>query len=190
MTGSRPLTTAEVRALREAAAEPRLRALVTVLCYTGARMSEGLGLVWGDVYDCRAFQTRELVTFRRANVKGQTEGRIVPAGEVLREELDRYRSIVGMVWPTQPLFLGSGRRAWSRSAATRAFDNLLEVLGLEEVSSHGCRKWYATELLGRGARMADVQELLGHADLRTTSAYIGDPTLDQLRETVRRLPLE
>lgn len=182
MKGSRPLSAMEISKLQEAA-DPRLRALVSVLCFTGARMSEALGLTWSDVLDFKTWQPRDVITLRRATTKGQREGRQIPVPPKLSRELTRYlRAQEELAFPSRPLF------AWSRSAATRAFEQLGGSIGLVGVSSHGCRKWYASELLRRGARMRDVQELLGHADLRTTSAYIGTPTAEDLRETVDRLP--
>jgi integrase/recombinase XerD len=50
---------------------------------------------------------------------------------------------------------------------------------------HMLRHSYATELLGEGFNIAEVQKLMRHSDIRTTSVYL-EVRDEQLREKVRR----
>jgi len=43
--------------------------------------------------------------------------------------------------------------------------------GIEHVNPHALRHTYATELLGDGFNIREVQQVLGHADLSTTMIY-------------------
>jgi integrase len=115
----------------------------------------------------------------------------VPLGPVLRSELERHRQDGELHWPGEPLFRGEGSstRPWSRSAATRALREVLQLAGVDgQVSSHSFRKWYASELSARGAPLSAVSELLGHADLRTTRLYLGTVPAEVLERAINTLP--
>jgi len=61
--------------------------------------------------------------------------------------------------------------------------------GIDDLTPHGLRHYFATRLLEKGSNLKNVQELLGHADIRTTAIYL-DVIPAHLRQTVELLEEE
>ena len=55
-----------------------------------------------------------------------------------------------------------------------------------EVVFHTPPRTFATQLLNQGTSIYSIQQLLGHADITTTTRYL-DVNSDQLKEAVLRL---
>ena len=57
--------------------------------------------------------------------------------------------------------------------------------GLTDISSHNMKKTFATRLLSRGAAITDVQNLLGHASVKTTErAYAAFVKNERFKQTI------
>jgi integrase/recombinase XerD len=65
-----------------------------------------------------------------------------------------------------------GGKPPTQSAVRRFLNRLLEKAGIDKkVSPHKLRHTYATRLLEAGAELVDIQAMLGHRDVSTTSIY-------------------
>jgi len=156
----------------------RDRALLEVLYGTGARVSEAVGLNLGDVADAVESPGLPLV---RVVGKGDKE-RVVPLGRVARDALSDWVSGQGrpLLEPkrwrrrsdAEAVFLNARGGRLSRVGAFGVVKKYAARVGLEaKVSPHVLRHSCATHMLGRGADVRVVQELLGHASIATTQRY-------------------
>jgi len=68
----------------------------------------------------------------------------------------------------------------------RIITTLARACGLNGFHPHSLRHFFATQLVERGVNLRAVQELLGHANLSTTSIYL-DVSSKHLREAVNLL---
>ncbi|WP_260161361.1 tyrosine-type recombinase/integrase [Sphingomonas prati] len=108
-----------------------------------------------------------LVTGKRAKT------RLVPVLAPVREAVMAY--VEACPWPLvrdEPLFRGAKGGALSADIVRRAVRGARGRLGLSErTTPHALRHSFATHLLGRGADLRSLQELLGHASLSSTQVY-------------------
>jgi integrase/recombinase XerC len=148
----------------------RDRALLELLYASGLRVSELVGLDVDDV-DLSERLVRVLGKRRKE--------RVVPFGKAAAEALRRWlgsgRPALAARAPGrggEALFLGArGGRLVQRSVARR-LDRWVLAAGLpRHVHPHVLRHCFATHLLGNGADLRGIQELLGHASLSTTQRY-------------------
>ena len=156
----------------------RDRALLEVLYGTGARVSEVVGLNLGDVI--AAVEGTDLPLLRVLG-KGDKE-RVVPIGGMARAALADWLSGEGrpLLEPkkwrrrsdAEAVFLNARGGRLSRVGAFGVVKKYAGRVGLaEKVSPHVLRHSCATHMLGRGADVRVVQELLGHASIATTQRY-------------------
>jgi integrase/recombinase XerD len=156
----------------------RDRALLEVLYGTGARVSEVVGLNLGDVTG--ATEEADLPLLRVLG-KGDKE-RVVPLGGLARAALIDWLSGQGRpllepkTWrrrsDAEAVFLNARGGRLTRVGAFGVVKKYAGRIGLaEKVSPHVLRHSCATHMLGRGADVRVVQELLGHASIATTQRY-------------------
>ena len=167
----RPVSPDEAVALAEDIAETaregwigaRDWAVLLLLYGAGLRIGEAMGLM-GDVLPLGD-------TLRVTGKRGKT--RIVPLLPQVRAAIEAY--LAGCPYPAgreEPLFRGARGGPLSAALIRRAVQGARRRLGLSDrTTPHALRHSFATHLLGRGADLRSLQELLGHASLSSTQIY-------------------
>lgn len=141
----------------------RDRAVLLLLYGAGLRIAEALSLTGAD-----------LPLGERLTVTGKGgKQRVVPLLPIIREAVADY--VARCPWPltqSEPLFRGAKGGALSQGVLQKATARARRALGLpDSATPHALRHSFATHLLGAGADLRSLQELLGHASLGSTQIY-------------------
>ncbi len=168
----RPVSEDQARGLlQETNADPdaeaweaaRDRAVLTLLYGCGLRISEGLSLSRSDA------PLPE--TLRITGKGGKT--RLAPVLPAVREAVDGYLALQPFpLAPADALFRARRGGPLTPRHVQAMVQRLRGRLGLPATATpHALRHSFATHLLGAGADLRSIQELLGHASLSTTQKY-------------------
>ncbi len=154
----------ELVAILHAAAERDLRAeaLITLMTFTGIRVSEAVGADIGDL----------MVSGRQAQLRVTRKGgevEEVPMPDPATAALTRY--LDGR--PDGPLFLTHDGRRLTRSRAR----DIVKAVGVragvtDRLTPHSLRHGYANAAEALGSPVTQIQQDLGHRSLATTQRYL------------------
>jgi integrase/recombinase XerD len=133
------------------------------------------GLRASELCDLKARDVNFQVGCVRVLGKGMKE-RIVPLGRAAAEAIQRYladtRPKLARGAPSELLFLSRTGKPLERVGLWMLVEKYGRTSGLlKKVSPHTLRHCFATHLIGGGADLRVVQELLGHSDIATTQIY-------------------
>jgi integrase/recombinase XerD len=146
----------------------RDRALLTVLYATGCRASEVTGLRLKDLHLDEGYC--------RCLGKGNKE-RMVSLNPVAHAALEAYLrherpAMIGVASPEDALFVTRTGRPLSRILVWEIVKKYAARIGCsDKISPHTLRHSFATHMLAGGAEIRALQEMLGHASIRTTQVY-------------------
>ena len=190
-----PLSPDEARALLHAVKDHRLRALYAVALALGLRQGEALGMRWMDVDLASGqltvrhqLQRRSLpddailLTPRAGLIATKTHrGRraiamppaIVEALAAHRLRQDAERELAGTKWvETGLVFTTAHGTPLDGPRLTRQLHRILADAGLPDRRWHDLRHSCGSILAAHGVPLPEIQAILGHANLATTSIYL------------------
>ncbi len=144
--------------------ESRDRAILELLYSCGLRVSELVGINLQDL-DLDSMSVKVLG-------KGNKE-RIVPLGSKAENALKTYlNQRLDLKPKDDQLFVNSKGGRLSTRSVDRIIKKYAVLSGIpKNISPHVLRHTFATHLLGGGADLRAIQEMLGHKSLSTTQRY-------------------
>ena len=167
------LTRQEISAIISAPSNTKHRLLLSLAYAAGLRVSEALALRVRDV------DLNEMtVTVRQG--KGRKD-RITVLSPKLVNDL---RALAGNKNADSLLFESERGGKLTTATAQKVFAKALQTVGIKKLATfHSLRHSFATHLLENGTDVRFVQELLGHANIRTTQIYthLTNPALKNIK---------
>jgi len=179
----RVLTAEEIRSLQVQLAEP-YHTMVLVAACTGLRVSEIIGLQWGD-FDWES-QTvlvqRFVVQTRVGDTKTETSSHPLPLDPVLARHLKKLHEQSSFKASGDWVFANdAGRPRWQETILTRQLKPAALRAGIGKIGWHTFRHTYSTMLRSAGTDIKVQQELLRHANIQTTMNVYTQAVSDQKR---------
>ena len=158
----------EEKRLLEHATTPLIKVLIRAGLETGCRIGELLQLTWADVKSDR----NSLVL--RAETTKTAEAREIPITQNLRAVLDMRRHAPDGSKHGPEAFVfgnecGQQVKYWRVNQAWR---DTCVLAGIGGLHFHDLRHEFGSTLLESGAPIHIVSDMLGHADISTTSNYL------------------
>ncbi len=141
----------------------RDEAVYSLLYGLGLRISEALSLTVADT---------PLTESLRITGKGN-KMRTLPVLPAVRDAIEAYKAQVPFpLTPEMKLFRAKRGGELSPRHVQASLQHMRSRLGLSDrATPHALRHSFATHLLGSGADLRSIQELLGHVSLSTTQKY-------------------
>ena len=161
--------------------------LVKLTAIYGLRRSEALGLCW----DCVSFDTDTILirrtvvkvseTVAKDKTKNESSRRSFPmTPEIkklllsLREQQEKDKAFFGKQYTENNyVFKWADGHTFSPDYVSQKFSDLLKANGMPHIRFHELRHSSASNLLNMGFTLKDVQEWLGHSDIKVTANIYG-----------------
>lgn len=173
---TQPFTPEEFEAMMAAATDPKERAFLLVLRWTGLRMSDAVSLTRDKVKDGKVFL--------------YTQKTGTPVTVPIKPEIVEALDALPKIHPQYLFWSGNGTLETARKRWGDRFQRIVKAAGItHRAHPHMLRDTFAVELLLKGVPLDQVSILLGHSSVRITeksySPWVHARQV-QLEESVRK----
>ena len=142
--------------------------------FLGLRAKEIASLCIGSFVDTSGNLKKE-VLLKRKMTKNSVQRRCYLTNDKLKKVVTQYldyRKNTNTYHLDAPLILSQKRCAFTPDTMQKLFGRMYRAVGLDGASSHSGRRTFATKLIENGVAITNVQKLLGHKNVQTTTLYI------------------
>lgn len=167
------LTRTEISSLIDITTNPKHKLILSIAYGAGLRVSEVVNLKVKDI-------NLENLTVHIKKAKGNKD-RVTIFSESIKESLAQMINNKGK---NDYVFASERGGKLTTRTAQKVFSNALKKANIKkDASFHSLRHSFATHLLENGTDIRYVQELLGHANIRTTQRYtqVTNPQLRNIK---------
>ena len=167
------LSRMEINKVINAIDNKKHKLLISLSYGAGFRVSEAINLKVKDV-------NLEELTIHIKDAKGKKD-RMTIFPEKLKSDLAELMALRGK---DDYIFESSRGGKLTERTAQKVFENALTKTGIQkDATFHSLRHSFATHLLENGVDVRYVQELLGHANIRTTQIYthVTNPSIRNIK---------
>lgn len=187
----------EINTLLETIKDEPLHPLIQTTVMYGLRRSEVLGLQWQSIdFDTNTILIRHTVSMstkvvEKDKTKNKSSYRSFPLFPEIRElllqlkeEEQKNREFFGDTYVENDyIFKWANGAMYDPSYISHKFGDLLRKYNLPHIRFHDLRHSCASLLLAKGCSLKDVQDWMGHADIKMTCNIYGHLDLSRKKMT-------
>ena len=164
-------TPEQIHQLAAAAADPQDGAIYLLAAFTGLRRGECVALKWQDVdFENSSIRVYEGFTREVGRPKSR-RSRTVPMVDEVADALLEQRERLGESAPNDLVFPGELGDYMDPSALRRRYVKDVAAAGLPPLRFHDLRHTFGSLAINH-ASIVQVQNWMGHADIKTTMRYL------------------
>lgn len=194
--------------LEQTPSDSRIRLLIVLAIYSGARISELTALTYQDLENGQMRinkalkeippiqgseqKTKAIIT----DTKTDCSVRTVPLEprDYIQKEIDAHKKWhqaeqMAHGYRSEFVFTASSGELYFLSNLRMALKRLCKRLGIEPRGYHTFRHTYATRLAKQGVPITIVSKLLGHTSISDTAKYYVDVDAEMRRDAVKKLAI-
>lgn len=180
----------------------KLLAFFRILAFTGLRKSEVLALQWSDIdlfnqeltigKTIAVDENHEIIIQEPKTISSKRVIKLdVQTIKIIREwRINQQKWYLKLGYNTaneeQFLFTNKFNKLYYPQAPNDWLYNILEKYQLPKITLHGFRHTHASLLFESGANIKEVQDRLGHKDVKTTMNIYAHVTPEKVKETGER----
>lgn len=175
----------------------RLRLLVVLGIFTGARVGELLGLTYDDITESEVRINKQLVEIDRIvtdensatraeveTTKTTASVRSIPVNDVIRQALKDHKKwhtaeMKKNGYKTPYIFTTSNGTLYFKSSVRQSFKRLCKTVGVEPQGFHVFRHTFGSKLAQAHVPIETTCKLLGHDSIQTTQKYYVNISTDE-----------
>lgn len=174
----------ELKALLESIKEPKWQMYFRLLAYSGMRKGEALALTWSDInFIDNSLTISKTLTVGAGNKmilqtpKTKKSKRVVTLDPGTMEALKRWKSVQAQEMlmlgfntggDGQLVFTNTKNRHYAPQRVGQILDRYCQDIGMRRITPHGFRHTHCSLLFEAGVSIKEVQDRLGHSDIKTT----------------------
>lgn len=180
-------TVQQLQELFEAIREEPIYPLIKITALYGLRRSEVLGLKWDSIdFEAETVTIKHTVVCvnervekdKTKNASSRRTFPLIPEARSLflnaKNAQEQNRRLFGKAYQESDyVFTWPDGRPYSPDYVTERFSNLLKKHGLPHIRFHELRHSCASLLINSGFGLKDVQEWMGHSDIKMTANVYG-----------------
>lgn len=165
----------EINTIVENLGDYRLRFLVLILLYTGARIGEASAIKYSDFTD-------DTLHIRRQWYMGEIKppkynsARDIPLHDVIKKELPIHRAwheqeMKRNHYKTDYVFTTRTGNLLNSKNCSRSLERFYDRIGVEKKHTHAYRSTFCTQLCKCGVTLEVASKLLGHSNITVTAKH-------------------